>query len=429
MFTKRPVIAAFAIGLGGLAVPAASAQAAEPPAPPIHQALHRVERVSVTPDGSQTIGISQVKVPISGKGRFVAYASTATDIVAGDTNDRSDVFLRDRLTDTTVRVSLGPHGQQLTADSLDSVMSPSGRFVATTLLRSKLHMSRIYVYDQLIDASRLALKIPYTDPDHSGFYPTATGISSDGRFVVLDSPTRLLPRDRKGTASVYVRDRRLRRTSLVSQTTAGVDMGDTGGGSISADGRYVVFQAGGSVYLRDRVAHRTTLVPHSVTGRPDGRRYSGDGSISADGRYITFTSSARDLVRGDTNNELDVFVRDRVTHTTVLASLGAHGQLGRDLSERSSVSGHGRFVTFVSEARNLVSGDTNRKPDVFVRDLLRRTTRLAFPGYHGQPADGWVWYPQISANGRYVATASDATNLVVGDTNDNYDAFVRDVSR
>ncbi|WP_328999088.1 hypothetical protein OHA18_32160 [Kribbella sp. NBC_00709] len=150
-------------------------------------------------------------------------------------------------------------------------------------------------------------------------------------------------------------------------------------------------------------------------------------AVSAHGRYVVFSSYASNLVAGDTNNQRDVFVRDVVTGRTALASGGAGGVPGNGESREPSISADGRYVAFNSSASNLVVGDTNDSQDVFVRDLRTGRTTVASVGRTGR-ADGDSWEPQISADGRHIAFTSSATNLVTGDTNATQDVFVRDLA-
>jgi len=134
--------------------------------------------------------------------------------------------------------------------------------------------------------------------------------------------------------------------------------------------------------------------------------------VSADGQVVVFDSAAPNLVPADDNEAQDVFVRDRVAGTTELVSVSGAREQGNDWSYGGAVSGEGRFVAFLSDADNLVPEDTNGYPDVFVRDRLAGYTYLASVTPTGEAqANGGSSLPSISADGRYVAFASDATNL------------------
>jgi hypothetical protein len=149
-------------------------------------------------------------------------------------------------------------------------------------------------------------------------------------------------------------------------------------------------------------------------------------SISADGRYVTFHSYATDLVLADTNGFADVFVRDRQSGMTACASLEPAGVPGNGDSAYASVSADGRYVAFWSRASNLVAGDTNGFLDVFVRDRQTAMTERVTVDPSGFQTNGDTVFPSISADGRYVAFSSLATNLVTGDTNGRRDVFLRD---
>jgi Tol biopolymer transport system component len=160
-------------------------------------------------------------------------------------------------------------------------------------------------------------------------------------------------------------------------------------------------------------------------GASTGGRENGLG-VSTHGRYVVFASSATDLVSGDVNGHDDVFVRDVVGLRTVLVSVGVGGVQGNGQSRQGSISADGRYVAFNSAASNLVPGDTNDTGDVFVRDLWRHRTILASTGVGGI-ADLGAHSPELSADGQHVAFTSSATNLVAGDTSDQ-DVFVRDLA-
>src|SRR6266567_2186387 len=169
----------------------------------------------------------------------------------------------------------------------------------------------------------------------------------------------------------------------------------------------------------------TTRVSVSSTGA-QGFRSSEGPSLSADGRYVAFASKARNLVPGDTNLVEDIFVRDRLAGTTRRVSVGQGGAQSNGASSFPALSRDGLHVAFQSAASNLVSSDTNGTFDVFVRDLLANTTRRISVGPAGAQDNGASLYPAISGNGRFVAVISDATDLVTGDTNGFRDVFVRD---
>lgn len=207
--------------------------------------------------------------------------------------------------------------------------------------------------------------------------------------------------------------------------------------SITADGRYVAYISDApnlvvgdtnltdDTFVYDRVTKRTTRVSVSSTGVQQNG-FSSTPSISADGRYVAFVSDASNLVAGDTNDTTDVFLYDRQTKQTSLISVDSNGVQGNEGSYYPSVSADGHYVVFQSSAENLVAEDTNINSDIFVHDrVTKQTTRVSVDSNKIQ-ADGGNLFPSISADGRYVAFISDATNLVADDANESSDSFVHD---
>ena len=170
-----------------------------------------------------------------------------------------------------------------------------------------------------------------------------------------------------------------------------------------------------------------TITPVSVDSAGNlGNSFSYTPSLSADGRFVAFTSGASNLVPGDTNRENDVFVRDTLTNTTTGVSVDSAGNPGSYQSLDPSISADGRFVAFYSGASNIVPGDTNDSSDIFVRDRLTNTTTRVSVDSAGNQGNSYSYRPSISADGRFVVFESDASNLVPGDTNRSLDIFVRD---
>src|SRR5205807_70009 len=175
------------------------------------------------------------------------------------------------------------------------------------------------------------------------------------------------------------------------------------------------------VFVHDRQTGTTERVGVDVVNY-----YGGGGSpvISADGRFVAFTSLAADLVPGDTNAWADVFVYDRWTGTTERVSVDSAGNQGNAGSSLPSISADGRFVVFWSAATNLVPGDTNAAFDVFIHDRQTRTTERLSVDSAGNQGNYDSFAPALSADGRFVAFSSNATNLAPGDTNGVTDVFV-----
>ncbi len=235
-------------------------------------------------------------------------------------------------------------------------------------------------------------------------------------------------------------------TLRVSTDSAGTEANASSGGTpftsasaTSGDGRYVVFESDATnlvagdnngaadIFVKDTQTGVTTRVSTDSAGN-EANSSSFHKTISADGRYVAFTSYATNLVPGDTNGVWDVFVKDMQTGTTTRVSTDSAGGEGTSgfASSVPSISADGRYVAFQSEAGNLVAGDTNSASDIFVKDTQTGVTTRVSTDSTGTQSDGASFVPNISADGRYVAFQSLATNLVAGDTNGVYDIFLKD---
>jgi Tol biopolymer transport system component len=264
-------------------------------------------------------------------------------------------------------------------------------------------------------------------------------VSRTGRFIAFESrASNLVPGDTNGVHDCFVRDHGKGTTERVSVASDGGESnGACAGPAISADGRFVAFYSTASnlaqgenngawdIYLHDRVDGTTTRISRGLGGGA-ANGPSEDPAISADGRLIAFESRASNLVADDDNDRMDVFVHDRSIGTTTRVSVGRNGAEANGDSRDPDLSPDGRFVVFDSAASNLVPNDTNRKRDIFIRDLVTNKTQRVSLNSGGTQGNGDSGNPVVSANGRFVAFDSRARNLVKGDTNGSADIFLRD---
>jgi Tol biopolymer transport system component len=353
----------------------------------------RTEPVSVSSSGVLSDGIS-IDPTISADGKYVVFTSDATNLVQGDTNqcdyglldetsrpgDCPDIFVRDRETGLTERVSVSSIGEQANNQSY------------------------------------------------------APAISADGRYVTFVSKARNLIADDPNWSGLFIRDRQTGVTERVLNAPAA-----KGQYSITPDARFIAYTGlrngrySINVYDRQTGANELVSVP-----RP-GRSLDGDcinPVMSADGRFVAYTSNATTLVSGDTNSRRDVFVHDRLTHVTERVSVsGAGAQANGDstpgfFSSWVAISADGRRVAFSSSATNLVPGDTNtcsvqnyfsfpspgQCPDIFVRDREAGTTTRVSLTSSGAEANNASYRAAMSSDGNVLTYLSLATNLVPGDT-------------
>jgi Ca2+-binding RTX toxin-like protein len=407
-----------------------------------------ITRVSLDSAGNQ--GNSNSSSPsISADGRFVAFFSRASNLVPGDTNNNIDIFVRDLLTNTTTRVSIDSAGNQGNSDSSSPSISADGRFVAFASFASNLLPNMRYdilVRDLLTNTTTNISVDSAGNPANN--FSSSPSISADGRFVAFDSfASNLVAGDTNNNSPVRNSDIFLRDLLTSTTTRASIDSAGNQGNSnsfspsISADGRFVAFQSFVSnlvpgdtnnqpdIFVRGLLTNTTTLVSVDSAGN-QGNNFSSSPSISSDGRFVAFKSFASNLVPGDTNNQPDIFVRDLSTNTTTRVSVDSAGNQGNNLSSSPSISADGRFVAFKSLASNLVPENTNNQSGIFVRDLLTNTTtRVSVDSVKVDPVKGLDSSGplSISADGRFVVFGSDVSNLVSGDTNNSSDIFVADI--
>jgi Tol biopolymer transport system component len=408
--------------------------------------------VSISLTGTTGNGLSDIP-QISTNGRYIAFVSLASDLVPGDTNGVRDAFLRDLRTNTTTRISVsstGAQGNRLVFDDGLSI-SADGRYVTFVSLADNLVPGDtnqdwdVFVRDTRTNTtSRVSVSSTGEQGNvASGIF--GASISADGRFVAFESvASNLVPGDAIGTADIFVRDRWAGTTIRVSVATDG-----TPGNNISTDpvisgnGRYVAFNSFSTnlvpndtngdydVFLRDRFTNTTTRVNLSSTGEQANLRSLGGLALSADGRYVAFVSDATNLVPGDTNGVTDAFIRDRLTGTTTRTSVSSAGaQADRATTFLQSITPDGRFVVFFTDATNLVPDDTNDAWDIFRRDRWAGTTIRVSIGPNGEQGNGPSAPATVSGDGSLVTFGTRATNLVPGisDTNNTWDIIVHRIS-
>jgi Tol biopolymer transport system component len=437
----RPgAIGLMVLGLGGaVAVPAAGAPADD---------LVRLDRVTVGADGAPTNGHSQHPV-ISADGRFVAFDSEASNLVAGDSNDTYDIFVFDRVTRVTEMVSVSGDGTYANDLSADPAISADGRFVSFTSMASNLVADDtndtfdIFVHDRVAGTTeRVSVGAGGEQSDRTS---STSSMSADGSRVAFTSAaSNLVEDDDNGSSDVFVHDRTAGATVMASANSDGEpsNLLGAGAGKISPDGRFVVFRSMGlnyggpgsdlnvdaDVFVKDLDTGHVERVSVATDGTP-AQDLSACPAVSRDAAAVVFPSRAANLVPADFNGLEDYFVRDRASGTTERINVTSAAAESVGVSVYMcpvSITDDARYVAFEAVAGDLVADDTNNNLDVFVHDRATGETDRISLSVDGRESAGSSHNPDITPDGRFVAFQGAGDDLVPGDTNGEGDIFVYD---
>ncbi len=323
-------------------------------------------------DRMQSVGVGGASA--SADGRYVVFASQASNLVVADTNGVADIFLRDRMTATTLRISQRSNGSQSDCISSAPSIDPDGRYTVFTscgaLAAPATDTQReVYRYDRITGGIELVSVGPAGQRANGD--SLHTHLSDDGRIV--------------GFASCA--------TDLLAAVTTNCQ-----------------------VFARDMLAGTTQLISRTAAGQPANG--SGGGvRVTGSGQHVLFGSAATDLVAGDTNNRFDVFSHDRISQITQRISIASDGTQGNSEAYLGNASSSGRQVVFTSTATNLVPGATSVRFRVYLRDLDTLTTSLvAVPG----DTDKEGTWPSLSADGKRVVFVNDSANSGMSSFNDSW---------
>jgi Tol biopolymer transport system component len=415
--------------------------------------LHDVQtgttnRISLATNTAGGNGSSRNEPAISADGHYVAFSSFATNLAGSDTNFSSDVFVRETLTGVVRRVSVASDGSEGNNSSYPPTISANGRYVVFASRASNLvnndtngQFKDIFVHDlETGITSRVSVSSNGTETNGDSSDPV---VSNDGRYVAFTSEaSNLVSGDTNGEQDVFLHDTQTGITSRVSVASAGTESNDRSvWPAISSDGRIITFGSHannlvngdtnnhGDVFMHDVQQGTTTRVSVSSNNeQANGSSLVTTPDISADGRYIIFLSAATNLVDTPPAGALRIFIRDIQLNTTSQVGTTLVGGGSPDgVATTATISDDGRYVAFSSTATNLVSGDTNEKSDVFVHDRETGGTMVASQAMAGMVGNDGSDYAVMSGNGRFVAFYSYATDLIEGDTNEQVDVFLYEV--
>ena len=411
-----------------------------------------VSRAGVSTLGAQPTSGATAGTDVSPNGRYVVFTSEASNLVAGDANNSADVFLRDSQTGVTERVSVADNEAEAHLGGYGGLVSADGRYVAFSSDSANLvaldtnQATDVFVRDR---AAGTTTRVSRGGAEGNG--PSyLQSMTPDARYVVFTSDADNLTgtADQNFSTDVFLRDRTLAKTERVSVASDGTEGDlDSSGGSISDNGRYVTFISNASnfdpndsgiyadVFVRDRNA--AAPLTTRITALPNGDEADADSSnavISGDGRVVAFDTDASNLLsQPDDNLTTDVYAKVLATGVTERISTGVGNTDSNNFSFVAGISDDARFVLFQSGASNLISNSLKAASNSFVRDRSSGSTVLgATSDAQGEPSDpnpsnAGSFPNAISGDGRYVLFSSNATDVMrAGDTNGNVtDLFLR----
>lgn len=379
---------------------------------------------------------------ISASGRYVAFDSQATNLVHKDTNGIADVFVFDRMTGRTIRVSVGESGAEANGTgSANPALSEDGGQVAfasdaDNLIASDLNgETDIYLHDLMLGTTeRISIGAGGTEPNGASFRPT---VSADGRYVAFESDaSNLVADDTNGRTDVFVYDRQSVLMQRVSVGDSGIQAnGDSFAPSLSADGRVVAFESDATNLVGDDVNLVRDIFVHELdSGSTERVSLSSAGVeandvslfaiLSGDGSAVAFESDASNLVPDDTNAAADIFFVDRDTGITERVSVDGSGLEANDDSFFPTLDFAGEVIVFSSLANNLIAGDLNGVADIFVHDRAADTIERISGAANAGGGDSPAFQSAISSDGGVIAFETSAQNLGPADSNCVDDIFV-----
>ncbi len=394
--------------------------------------------ISATPNGSPGNGFSQHPT-LSTDGSTIAFSSSSTDLVDGDTNDAFDILIYSFDSGTITRI-VGEQGVEGNGDSTSSHASGDGRLVAFVSEATNLVEGDTNGFADVFVASEgvvSALVSKATDDTPANGPSAAPRISANGRYVLFASDAdNLVNGDTNGATDIFLRDLHLGTTERVSLTVDGLEGdGPSTSGDVSGDGRYVIFTSAATnllpndtngvpdVFLLDRTSGSLTLVSRGTDGASNGDSFV--PVFSDDSSFIVFGSWAMNLPTGEVIDAITfehrsggyLYGSDRTTLGMQLLSQGASGPAERPASG-PEVSADGAVVVFFSYAEHLAEGDDWVRGAgtlaVFARDTRNARTTLVSRGIDGGRCDHHADGPTVSGNGKRIAFSAIAGNLGYG---------------
>jgi Tol biopolymer transport system component len=385
---------------------------------------------------------------VSADGRYVAFASWASNLVTHDVNDQPDIFVRDLATGTTTLVSVASDGTQANGTSFTPSISANGDIVAfssdATNLVANDDEGHPDIFVHVLSTGETLRVSQRPNGVGANSDSSEPSISASGRVVAFSTDATNLvsvPVNTTGLCcDIFVHRIATGRNLLGDPMLNGEGASDSFLPALSRTGRYLAFGSWGcgivkdidcldesNVYELDVRTGAISLVSRAYSGSI-GFGCGANPAISADGSKVAFISDGDNLVPHDTNSAVDVFVRNMTTGVTIRVSVTSKGEQTDGGYGRVSLSADGRLVAFQSGAWNLVPNDENLVTDVFLHDLRTGKTSRVSVSTSGAEADAYSANAMISADGSLVVFESDADNLVPGELNFTTAIFGRTLS-
>jgi len=377
---------------------------------------------------------------INATGSLVAFESNAVNWVSEDTNGVADIFVKNLNNGKVIRISTGSNGTQANGASFGPALSANGRYVVFSSAATNLVVGD---NNEAVDVFRKDLQTGATirvSTDSRGIQADGASdsatISANGRFVAFASDAgHLVADDTNAARDVFVKDLKTGKLTCVSCDGDG-QLGNRHSlsPSINSSGRLVVFasladnfakadgNSASDIFVKNVATGDLFRVTTNASGE-EANGYSLAPAICGNGRYVVFYSTANNLTPNGGNFRSDIYIKDLKTGALANLSTNAQGELGDAFSFNPTISANGRYVAFYSYASNLVAGDTNSSADIFVKNLKSGAVTRLFDGSLSERVDDRFTQPAINGNGRFVAFESEASTLVANDTNHAGDVF------
>lgn len=365
---------------------------------------------------------------VSDNGRFIAFQSAATNLAAGH-GGFTDIYLRDRQNNSTIRISQGLANSPSNGDSTRPAITPDGRFIAFTSLASNLVASDsnaskdAFVYDRVNNS---LVRVSVRSDGNEGSQDTGdqVSISDDGQLLTFIGGGDLATPAAANNEHVYLHNRSTGQTTLVSQASGTEGNGASRRPYIEGSGNHIIFiseasnlVAGDSNGIGDIFSCEVSSGTMSRVSLTVGGSEITDLAsnfrpiIAANGRISAMIHPSSQMLPSDSNGRRDIIIHDNSNGQNTAVSQHSNGSLGNHNSAGSAISEDGRFISFWSDASNLVDNDTNASRDAFLYDRENQNTFRINLSSSGQEADGTSSQTDISGNGQFIAFGSAASNI------------------